>query len=98
MTSGFLGGSDTSATRTLRLRPALSARAAVRVEEAALLGEQRAPTLATLDPSHTHRLLFDQRLGGTAKTGGASGIAAPSCRGSDAPKWTPPGPLITTWP
>ena len=31
-------------------------------------------------------------------TGGACGIAAPSCLGSDAPKCTPPGPLITAWP
>ena len=28
-------------------------------------------------------------------TGGASGIAAPSCLGSDAPKWTPAPSLIT---
>src|SRR5439155_22405795 len=29
---------------------------------------------------------------------GISGIAAPSWRGSDAPKWTPVGPLITACP
>ena len=28
---------------------------------------------------------------GVSNTGGACGIAAPSCRGSDAPKWTPSG-------
>ena len=31
-------------------------------------------------------------------TGGASGIAAPSCRGSDPPKCTPVPSLMTAWP
>ncbi len=33
-----------------------------------------------------------------SNTGGACGIAAPSCLGSEAPKWTPSGPSITACP
>ena len=35
---------------------------------------------------------------GLPNTAGACGIAAPSCRGSEAPKCTPPAPFITAWP
>lgn len=44
------------------------------------------------------RVFSYHRCCAIGETGGASGIAAPSWRGSDAPKCTPPGPLITAWP
>jgi len=47
---------------------------------------------------HHDLLCFFDFLVGNLKTGGASGIAAPSCRGSDAPKCTPDPSLITACP
>jgi hypothetical protein len=41
---------------------------------------------------------FRYRYFGGPNTGGACGMAAPSCLGSEAPKCTPPWPIMTAWP